>query len=107
MAACKSVNVDSTNYVSSLFTLKHIFNVYDNSFGLLPDESLWAEYKGNQWCHDPTKRRSAKGRPKSNRIPTEMDDQIEGDNTKKCRICQQPGHNRKNCPNIPSSLAHP
>ncbi|KAH1210201.1 hypothetical protein GmHk_15G044568 [Glycine max] len=40
MAACKSVNVDPMNYVPMLFTLQHISHVYENSFGLLPLESM-------------------------------------------------------------------
>jgi len=84
MAACKSVNVDSMNYVLILFTLQHILLVYDNSFCLLPHESMWQEYEGDQWDLDPKRKRTAKGRPVSTCIPTEIDeDENERENTKK------------------------
>ncbi|KAL5180887.1 hypothetical protein HKD37_01G001937 [Glycine soja] len=47
MTVCKSVNVDPMTYVSMLFTLQHILHIYDNSFGLLPHESMWQEYEGD------------------------------------------------------------
>ncbi|KAH1259563.1 hypothetical protein GmHk_03G008993 [Glycine max] len=40
MAAYKSVNVDPMTYVPMIFTLQHILHIYDNSFGLLPHESM-------------------------------------------------------------------
>ncbi|KAL5125037.1 hypothetical protein HKD37_02G005326 [Glycine soja] len=84
MTACKFVNVDPMNYVPTLFTLQHILNVYDNSFGLLPYESMWQKYEGDQWGPDPRRKRTAKDRPVSTRIPTEMDeDENERKNTKK------------------------
>ena len=103
MAACKSINVDPMNYVPSLFTLDNILHVYENSFGLLPHELRWQEYEGHEWVPDPRKKRSAKGRPVSNRIPTEMDEHLERNTSKKCGLCRQQGHNRKSCPNVPSS----
>ena len=45
MDAYKFVNLDPMNYVSMLFTLQHILYVYENSFGLLPHESMWQEYE--------------------------------------------------------------
>ena len=63
MAACKSVNVDPMTYVPMIFTLQHILHIYDNSFGLLPHESMWQEYEGDQWGPDPRRKRTAKGRP--------------------------------------------
>ncbi|KAL5159600.1 hypothetical protein HKD37_15G043894 [Glycine soja] len=74
MAACKSVNVDPMTYVLMIFTLQHILHIYDNSFGLLPHESMCQEYEGDQWGPDPRRKRIAKGRPVSTRIPTEMDE---------------------------------
>ena len=45
MVICKSVNLDLMNYVSMLFILQHILHVYENSFGLLPHESMWQEHE--------------------------------------------------------------
>ncbi|KAH1266114.1 hypothetical protein GmHk_01G001681 [Glycine max] len=104
MTACKSVNVDPMTYVPMIFTLQHILHIYDNSFGLLPDESMWQEYEGDQWGPDPRRKRTAKGRPVSTRIPTEMDeDENERASRKKCGLCRQHGHSRNNCPNVSSS----
>jgi len=75
MAACKFVNVDPMTCVSMLFTLQHILYIYDNSFGLLPHESMWQEYEGDQWGPDPRRKMTAKDRPVSTRIPTEMDEE--------------------------------
>ena len=63
MAACKSVNVDPMTYVPMIFTLQHILHIYDNSFDLLPHESMWQEYEGDRWGPDPRRKRTAKGRP--------------------------------------------
>ena len=104
MTACKSVNVDPMTYVPMIFTLQHILHIYDNSFGLLPHESMWQEYEGDQWGPDPRRKRTVKGRPVSTRIPTEMDeDENERASRKKCGLCRQHGHSRNNCPNVSSS----
>ncbi|KAL5146141.1 hypothetical protein HKD37_06G016022 [Glycine soja] len=104
MAACKSVNVDPMTYVPMIFTLQHILHIYDNSYGLLPHESMWQEYEGDQWGPDPRRKRTGKGRPVSTRIPTEMDeDENERASRKKCGLCRQHGHSRNNCPNVSSS----
>ncbi|XP_028201792.1 uncharacterized protein LOC114385968 [Glycine soja] len=89
MAAYKSVNVDPMTHVPMLFTLQHILHIYDNSFGLLPHESMWQEYEGDQWGLDPKRKRTAKGRPVSTRILTKMDeDENERPRRKKCGLCR-------------------
>ncbi|KAL5133218.1 hypothetical protein HKD37_03G006581 [Glycine soja] len=104
MAVCKSVNVDPMTYVLMIFTLQHILHIYDNSFDLLPHESMWQEYEGDQWGPDPRRKRTVKGHPVSTRIPTEMDeDENERASRKKCGLCRQHGDSRNNCPNISSS----
>ena len=70
IAACKSVNLDPMNYVSMLFTLQYTLHIYENSFGLLPHESVWQEYERDQWDPDPRRKRTAKDRSISTRIPT-------------------------------------
>ena len=75
MAAYKSVNLNPMNYVPMLFTLQHILHVYENPFGLLPHESMWQEYKRDQWGPNPRRKRTAKGRSISTRIPIEMDEE--------------------------------
>ncbi|KAH1226239.1 hypothetical protein GmHk_11G032949 [Glycine max] len=89
MVACKSVNVDLMTYVPMLFTLQHILHIYDNSFGLLPHESMWQEYEGDQWRPGPRRKRTARGRPVLTRIPIEMDeDENERASRKKCGLCR-------------------
>ena len=70
MAAYKFVNLDPMNYAPMLFTLQHILLVYENSFGLLPHESMWQEYERDQWGPYPRRKRTTKGLPVSTRIPT-------------------------------------
>jgi len=88
IVVCKSVNVDLMTYVPMLFTLQHILHIYENSFGLLPHETMWQEYEGDQWDLDLRRKRTTKGRPVSTRIPTEMDeDENERASRKKCGFC--------------------
>ena len=62
--------------------------VYENSFGLLPHESMWQEYERDQWGLDPRRKRTAKGCPVSTWIPIEIDeDGNEHESRKKCEIC--------------------
>ena len=68
---------------------------------------MWQEYEGYQWSPDPMRRMSAKGRSISNRIPIEMDEEIEWDTKKKMWNLPKQGHNTKNCPNIFSSSVFP
>jgi len=101
MVTCKSVNLDPMNYAPMLFTLQHILHIYENSFGLLPHESMWQEYERDQWGPDPRRKRTTKGRPVSIRIPIEMDkEENERESRQKYEICRQHDHNRNNCPNI-------
>jgi len=51
-------------------------------YNLLPHESMWQEYEQDQWGPDPRKKRTAKGRPISTRISTEID---EKENERKSR----------------------
>jgi len=69
MSACQFVNVDLMNYVPMLFTLQHILYVYENSFGLLPPESMCGK---NTRSVDPypRRKRTTKSRPVLTRIPT-------------------------------------
>ena len=46
-----------------------------NNYFLLPPESIWQEYELNKWGPGPRRRRTAKGRSISTRIPTEMDEE--------------------------------
>jgi len=109
MAACKFVNVDPMNYVSPLFTLQHILHIYDNSFALLPHELMWQEYEGDQWSPDPRRKKDHKGvvRFQLAFLLRWTNTKINGKIEKKYGICRQHGHNRNNCPNMPSSYVFP
>ena len=48
--------------------------IYDNSFALLSHETMWKKYEGDKWVPDPMRKRTAKGRPISTHILTEMDE---------------------------------
>jgi len=55
--------------------LQNILHFYHNSFGLLPHELMWQKYERVQWGPDTGRRKSAKRRSISTRIPTKIDEE--------------------------------
>nr|KYP63835.1 hypothetical protein KK1_018422 [Cajanus cajan] len=49
---------------------------------------------------NPELKRTFKGRPKSNKIRTEIDIREQHNRVKICFYCHASGHTRKTCPNI-------
>jgi len=96
IAACSSVNHDYRRYIHQVYSSDHVFNVYNTRFEVIQHPSYWIPYEGEILCHDETMRRVKKGRPNSTRIMTEMD-AVER-NPRKCGMCRETGHSRKNCP---------
>jgi len=41
--------------MSLVYRLQNVLNVYNHSFGIVPNESLWPENIGDECCHDPKK----------------------------------------------------
>ena len=97
IADCAHVHVDQC---VSLYRLQNVFNVYNHSFGILPNESLWPENPGDECCHDPKNQRNLGGHPKTRHIRIKMDMRERGQ-PKRCSICQTISHSKSKCPNNP------
>ena len=96
IAACAHTHQDALQLLSNIYKSETLLNVYNNNFPLVAKPDYWPAYDGEIVWHNDQMRRNKKGRPKSKRITTEMDslDKLE----RKCGLCRQVGHNRKNCP---------
>ncbi|XP_057746474.1 uncharacterized protein LOC130965730 [Arachis stenosperma] len=66
--------------------------------GFLPPipEGLWPPYDGPTIIPDPNMRHAKEGHPRAIRIRGSMDQSLENQ-PKRCGLCRQPGHTRKNC----------
>ncbi|KAH1233294.1 hypothetical protein GmHk_09G025770 [Glycine max] len=95
VAACKHAHYEYTNYISLVYMLESVFNVYTRLFRELHNEAYLPPCHAPMICPDPEKKRSTKVRPVSSCIHTEMDIQELGQ-PKLCSMCI-PGHSKKNC----------
>ncbi|XP_058746218.1 uncharacterized protein LOC131619094 [Vicia villosa] len=97
IAACAHSHLDALALLSPIYKSETLLHVYNNGFAVVAKEDYWPAYEGEIVWHNDQMRRNKKGRPKSKRITTEMDelDKLE----RKCGLCRQVGHNKKNCPN--------
>ena len=100
LAACKYAHHNFARYISHVYTLQQVFNVYEGLFGELKNEEYLPAYTGQILCPSLDMKRTSKGRPKSSRIRNDMDIREQRDRTKKCSYCQTLGHTKKMCPNI-------
>ena len=101
ISACAYTHQDALQLLSHIYKSETLLNVYNNNFPLVAKPDYWPAYDGEIVWHNDQMRRNKKVRPKSKRITTEMDDldRLE----RKCGLCRQVGHNRKNCPNWASA----
>ena len=76
--------------------MSEVFNVYKEGFLPPIPEGLWPPYAGPTIIPDPNMRRAKEGRPKATRIRGSMD-QSQENQPKRCGLCRQPGHTRRNC----------
>ena len=86
IVACAHVRVYHRSYVSLVYKLQNVFNVYNHSFRILPDESLWSENHEHGCCHDPDNQINPRGRSTTSRIHTEIDMRERGQ-PKRCSMC--------------------
>src|SRR5437016_9589794 len=54
--------------------------------------------EGPNWAPYPATKRTEPGRSRTNRIHGDMDEANATHSLRKCKICKQPGHDRRNCP---------
>ncbi|KAL6557065.1 hypothetical protein OROHE_006941 [Orobanche hederae] len=99
IAACSYIIHDHMMYVPPQYTMQYVFNTYREEFQAIPLQSYWPEYTGTELCHNPDMRRAPKGRPKSTRIQTEMDQREKSRHPKRCGLCRNEGHSKNQCPN--------
>jgi hypothetical protein len=96
IATCAHSRQAYQMYINDVYKAASIFSVYNNSFPGIQDQSFWPVYHGHTLKPNPEMKRKKRGRPKSTRITTEMDDIAK---PKQCGLCRVPGHQANNCPN--------
>ncbi|XP_058749008.1 uncharacterized protein LOC131621962 [Vicia villosa] len=97
IATCAHSHLDALALLSPIYKFETLLHVYNNGFAVVAKEDYWPAYEGEIVWHNDQMRRNKKGRPKSKRITTEMDELNKLE--RKCGLCRQVGHNKKNCPN--------
>ncbi|XP_016163130.1 uncharacterized protein LOC107605680 [Arachis ipaensis] len=102
LAACAHARLDWQRYVAAVYRVDSVFRVYEMEFPPMLDEELWPPYVGERVVPNLHLRRTMEGRPVSTRIRNEMDE-VEPGPGKRCGLCRQPGHTRRNCPHINST----
>ncbi|KAK2418781.1 hypothetical protein QL285_040946 [Trifolium repens] len=98
IAACSSVRQSYQVYISEVYQVSTVFNVYNEPFQVIRNEDFWPSFQGITLYANEEMRRTKRGRPSSTRIRTEMDDFTK--QPRNCGLCGQPGHNRSKCPNV-------
>ncbi|XP_057756239.1 uncharacterized protein LOC130975459 [Arachis stenosperma] len=96
IACCAYSRLNWASYVHEVYRMSEVFNVYNQGFLPPIPEGLWPPYAGPTIIPDPNIRRAKEGRPKATRIRGSMD-QSQENQPKRCGLCHQPGHTRRNC----------
>ncbi|XP_058217368.1 uncharacterized protein LOC131328440 [Rhododendron vialii] len=102
MAAIIEDKSDPLDFVHECFHISTVANIYNFIIKPLPDQTMWIHTPFNPIGPPPLRKKS--GRPKKNR--RKGDDEPNKPNgdvrryytTLKCRVCKQPRHNAKTCP---------
>ena len=97
IAACKHINIDYLQYVSLVYTLDYMSSVYIVPLASMCHHDYWPPYEGPQLCDHLAMRRNKKGRSKSTRIRTNMDEREKGQ-PKRCSVCRLVGHSKNRFP---------
>ncbi|XP_015932905.1 uncharacterized protein LOC107459205 [Arachis duranensis] len=96
IACCAYSRLNWTSYVHEVYRMSEVFNVYKQGFVPPIPEGLWPPYAGPTIIPDPNMRRAKEGRPRATRIRGSMDQSLENQ-PKRCGLCRQAGHTRRNC----------
>ncbi|XP_025621317.1 uncharacterized protein [Arachis hypogaea] len=102
LACCAFSRVTWHSYVHPVYRLSNVFSVYQMGFRPPIPEGFWPPYDGLTVIPDPNKRRAREGHPRSTRIRMNMDE-ADPNRPKRCGLCRQPGHTRRNCPQVGGS----
>ncbi|XP_015939444.1 uncharacterized protein LOC107464992 [Arachis duranensis] len=96
IACCAYSRLNWASYVHEVYRMSEVFNVYNQGFLPPIPEGLWPPYARPTIIPDHNMRRAKEGRPKATRIRGSMD-QSQENQPKRCGLCRQPGHTRRNC----------
>ncbi|XP_029145799.1 uncharacterized protein [Arachis hypogaea] len=96
IACCAHSRLNWASYVPEVYRMSEVFNVYKHGFVLPIPEGLWPPYASPTVIPNPNMRRARDGRLKATRFCGSMDQHAEN-HPKRCGLCRQPGHTRRNC----------
>ncbi|XP_072090440.1 uncharacterized protein [Arachis hypogaea] len=96
IACCGHSRLNWASYVHEVYRMIEVFNVYKQGFIPPIPEGLWPPYANPTVIPDSNMRRAREGRPKATRICGSMDQSVDN-RLKRCGLCRQPGHTRRNC----------
>ncbi|XP_015934904.1 uncharacterized protein LOC107460989 [Arachis duranensis] len=96
IACCAHSRLNWAAYVHEVYRMSEVFKVYSHGFVPPIPEGLWPPYAGPTVIPDPNMRQAREGRPKATRVRGAMDRSAENQ-PKRCGLCRQPGHTRRNC----------
>ncbi|XP_057744825.1 uncharacterized protein LOC130962654 [Arachis stenosperma] len=96
IACCAYSRLNWASYVHEVYRMSEVFNVYKQGFVPPIPEGLWPPYAGPTIIPDPNMRRAKEGHPRATRIRGSMDQSLENQ-PKRCGLCRQAGHMRRNC----------
>ena len=99
LAACKELGGnDGGHYVSWFYTTEALRNTWRPKMHSYAVGSSHKTIEGPNWAPYPATKRTEPGRRRSHRIHGDMDEADATHGLRKCKICKQPGHDRRNCP---------
>jgi len=108
IAALNHVKINYRRYIDMFYSIQTLGELWAPQFYPVKHKEYWNYTPEYQVLPDRDMIRS-RGRPQSTRIRSDADIS-DASVARKCRICHQPGHNRRTCPNRnrggPSNVAH-
>ncbi|XP_061336424.1 uncharacterized protein LOC133283562 [Gastrolobium bilobum] len=97
VAAALSVRQSALTYIDDVFLITNLVEAYSFPWEPIGNEEAIPEISGPKIIPDSIMLR-AKGRPKSTRIRSEMDEVETSQSRIRCGLCKERGHNRRGCP---------
>src|SRR5204863_2263841 len=84
-------------YISWFYTTEALRNTWRPKMHSYAVGSSHKIIEGPSWAPYAATKRTEPGRSRTNRIHGDMDEADATRNLRKCKICKQPGHDRRNC----------
>ncbi|RYR72909.1 hypothetical protein Ahy_A02g007136 [Arachis hypogaea] len=100
LAACAAASVEWGSYVHPVHLQEYVFKVYEVEFPPIPYKKLWPEWHETHFRPNSAMRRKATCRPVSTRFHRDMD--VVECQEKRCWLCRQIGHTKRDCLNQPT-----